>query len=281
MKVLETSMSASTRREAIRTIKVEARTVQEARDKVRAETPLRFSIHSETIHADERAKAIMETGATIAEASAKAEKRVPAGAIVLKRHELFSPERTMVLVDSFDVAGAREKAVAQAGKPFGIEAVVDALILTSPGSRGIFGLGRRADRYQATVLRPAIMELTYRTPACVTFVLWNVPLVLRERAIAWWAEPVRRPESCQFCGLSVQGGDGYVIDTADLLGSTIYLDYAVKEEYRRQFGDNWVIAAMDYSGTRAKVVGRLGHGSTQWLACDACGTKAIRERWVT
>lgn len=151
-----------------RTIEIEAESLEEARKQLQAQIPEGLHLLSEDVISDESPKTVQAVASTTEAAFAKAHGEIPNNAEVLERKGLRDAERKVITVDAFDEQAARLSAEHQATSQFGSDAVVDSLKLAVTGSKGLLGIGKKPNQYQAEILQPALVEITCRTKAKIS-----------------------------------------------------------------------------------------------------------------
>ena len=157
---------------ANRTIEAEADTLEEARAKLKAQTPEGYQLVSEKILSDGAPKTVEGVGDTSEEAFAKARAMIPAGASVLESRERQPAEHKAITVEASSEAAAYVRAVEEARKQYGSFALVHSVKLSVPGKKGVMGIGKKPDQYQVDVrLWEAIAEVSYRLKARVSATL--------------------------------------------------------------------------------------------------------------
>jgi hypothetical protein len=118
---------------------------------------------AKTVNIDRQPKVIRACGDTTEMALKNARDKVPNNAVVVREDVISEAEIQSIEVDAFDEETARTNAAAETKKCFGESAVIKNMTLTSRGSGGLFGFGKKASRYTAEILvREAEIELTYK-----------------------------------------------------------------------------------------------------------------------
>jgi len=76
-----------------------------------------------------------------------------------------------MIVDAFDedtaISSARQQVMCQLGSTVNVKSIK----LVTIGRKGIFGVGKRPNKYELEILRQATVEITYKTMAKITFEL--------------------------------------------------------------------------------------------------------------
>ena len=140
---------------------------------MKSKIPEGFRLLSERIISDGKPKTVKATAETTEEAFTKAQSEIPNGADVLEKKELVAPERKVVTLDAFDEQNAGLSARVEA-RQLGGTATVRNFRLAIPGRKGFLGIGAKPNQYEAEILRPAVVEVTYKTKARTSFDLVEV-----------------------------------------------------------------------------------------------------------
>lgn len=148
-----------------RIIEIEAESLEKARKQLQAQIPESLHLLSEDVISDGSPKTAQAAADTTEAAFAKAHDEIPNNAEVLERKELRAAERKVITVEAFDEQAARLSAERQTTSQLGSNAVVDSLKLAVAGSTGFLGIGKKPSQYQAEIVQPALVEITYRTKA--------------------------------------------------------------------------------------------------------------------
>jgi len=141
------------------TIEVEAESLDEARNKIESQIPQGLSIRSENIISDGKPKTAKGIAETMEEAYAKAQNEVPKDANILGKKELAHPDRKVVMVEAVGEHTAKVRAKNESGST----AIIKAIKLVTPGSKGFLGIWKKPNQYEVEVLHQAIVEITYTT----------------------------------------------------------------------------------------------------------------------
>lgn len=144
-------------------IEVEADSLEEARAKVRAQTPPGWFVQSEQIVADGRPTTCRAVADTTEEAFAKAGTDVPPGTIGTERKEVCAPSRKTLTVEALDEPTARS----QVREQLTDEMRLETFTLSREGVKGFLGIGRKPNTYSAEIFQPAVVEIVYRQRARV------------------------------------------------------------------------------------------------------------------
>ena len=161
-------------------MRIEAATLEEARQQARLQLPPGFDIHSETVEEPGRRTRLRSTARTTEEALEQARKAVPEEGSVVAEDVVTEPERFSVkLAAKSQVLARRDmKRVLKEGE------VLEALEVKVPPKR-LLGVVREPGQYEATILQAAVVELTYLTPFRVAFT--TGPKTLYESVLMWGA----------------------------------------------------------------------------------------------
>lgn len=194
-----------------RVVEVQADSLQEAREKVRAQVPEGLHLVSQKVVSTGKPKTVKCASDTMQDAFTRAFGKVPAGADILEKRELRVPERSLVVVEAYDEQTARAEAQRQIGKT----ARVEGIALTEHGSKGLFGIGRKPNRYDVQVFQQAIAAITYREQVKIRATIGEKTLSRRQRRAT---TPSFRIESLRAIILYMQnvsappGGGGFAFD---------------------------------------------------------------------
>jgi DNA-binding beta-propeller fold protein YncE len=145
-------------------ITVKADTLEEAREVVRAQLLPGVSVLSERVETEAIAKTLVARAETTEMAFANAEHAVPPGATIAGKKEQVTPQRRTVALEARTKAQAREQLRGQLAED---EVLLSLELSVAP--KRLMGLVRKPGQYDATILRPAVVELTYRTKATFAF----------------------------------------------------------------------------------------------------------------
>jgi hypothetical protein len=149
---------------AVRTYRFSGETLAEARKNLREFILEGKYLEKETVLSDGKPITLRQTGRTTEEALALALKNVPSDAVVIDRSEIRPPRVRTMVVTAWDRAAARHAAEAAPDE----SSTLIALQLRAPGRRGILGIGRTPDTYEAMFRLEAIVSLVYKSPALVS-----------------------------------------------------------------------------------------------------------------
>lgn len=139
-------------------IEVEADSLKEAREQVKAQIPEGLHLLSEQVLSDGEPKTVKAVADTTESAFAKAQSEIPADATILEKKELSAPEQRVIAVQAFDERGAESEARLRLGGA----TVVKSLKLIVVGKKGFLGIRKMPNQYEAQVLEQAIVEITYK-----------------------------------------------------------------------------------------------------------------------
>lgn len=140
------------------TIEVQADSLEEAKEKIRAQIPEGLQLLSEEVISNGKPKIIKCTSDTLEAAFETARSKIPVGADVVGRKELSAPEKKVITVEADDEQTARVQAERQIGSTERVEGIT----LIELGKKGLLGIGKKPNRYEIQVFRQAIVEVTYR-----------------------------------------------------------------------------------------------------------------------
>lgn len=145
-----------------KTIEVEATSLEEVRERIKAKMPAGFCLFSTRVVSDGKPKMARGVADTLEAAWAKAQAEVPAGAVILEKKEVAAPRQAVLSVEAYDQASAEKLAKAAARQQF-INAQVKGVRPMAEGRKGVLGIGKKASQYQADIFQPAVVEITYQT----------------------------------------------------------------------------------------------------------------------
>ncbi len=146
-------------------IEIEADSLEEAREQMKSLTPEGFHLLSEQIIWDGKPQTVQISADTIVAAFAKAETLIPVGAEILEKKELSAPEQKVIRVEAEDEDGIEMSAK----RTYQIRgAKFKNIRLITPGSKGLLGLGKKANLYEVEVHRTAVVSISYRTKAKIS-----------------------------------------------------------------------------------------------------------------
>jgi hypothetical protein len=152
-------------------IEVEADSLLEARKKIQPRIPEGFAILSERIISDGKIESIINKADTIETAYKEALNKLPPDTEVVEKRELVTPYRKNVVVEAFDEQSASTKFRNEISKT----AIVADVKLTKQGKKGIFGRGKKPNRYEFQVFEQAVVEIKYKKKAKIRVILHESP----------------------------------------------------------------------------------------------------------
>lgn len=154
-------------------VEVEANSLKEAREKVKSQIPKGLHLLSEEIISDGKSKRVKGVADTIEAALEKAQKKIPADADVVEKKTRISPAQRMVTVKAF----SEQHASAQVQGEIDNTAILRSLILRIPGKKGLLGIGKKPNIYEAQVFQRAVVEVIYKRKAKISATIgkWMVP----------------------------------------------------------------------------------------------------------
>jgi len=156
------------------TITIVADTLDEARSQARSELPPGHRVASEILVCDGRPQTIEAEGSTAEEAFAKLDAVVPNGATVTERRIVRQPGRRTLVVEAFDEQGAG----ARIRENLRSYEEIDAIRLAAAGSKGVFGIGKKPNRYEGSLVILARSALAFTQKANIE--VSYRPMSLRE-----------------------------------------------------------------------------------------------------
>ncbi|RPI33006.1 MAG: hypothetical protein EHM70_07345 [Chloroflexota bacterium] len=144
-----------------RTIEAEGINIQDAREKMRAKLSSNELVVDERVLQDGEAQTVKAAADTTADTFALAEQQVPKGAKVIEKKETISPFRKQIEIDAFDEGSA----VAKVTDLYNGNVTIKSIKLTTPGKKGILGIGNKPNTYTVDVLRQSSVEISYQEKA--------------------------------------------------------------------------------------------------------------------
>jgi len=182
------------------TIEIEAGTLEEARQKLKARIPKGLDLLSERVISHGKPRTVTGVAETIAAALVKAQGNLPTGSVVLKKEERAAPRRAVLTVEAFDEDAARVQIVRKVGNP--PNALIESVRLVVPAKKGFLGIGKKPGRYEAKVRYQAVLEITYKTPAKLVAEIGKFTRSARETQMLGDAERNNNPVDilCEQCG---------------------------------------------------------------------------------
>ena len=184
--------------EKVQSIEITAESLEEARTQVKSKISSGMSILSETIISDGTQKTSYAYAETTEAAFTRAESRVPSGAKVMKRRVTKKPSKKIIKISAYDESSARLKAQL---KPGSIE-TIEKIILTVPGRKGIFGIGKKPNLYEVEIFHPAEVEIVYKSKAQIQAKVGYVNRGMRQdtmsQATAYWMARMQKIEKEPF-----------------------------------------------------------------------------------
>lgn len=152
-------------------IEVEADSLSEARNKVKAKVPEGFEILSEKILSDGKIESIRAIADTTEAAYEEALSRLPSEVEVVEKKKLKAPYQKTIVVEAFDEQSARAKVEKEITKTARIVNVN----LLKQGKKGFLGMGKKPNRYEFQVFQQAIVTIGYKKKAKIRVVLHESP----------------------------------------------------------------------------------------------------------
>jgi len=161
---------------AYKVIEAEADTLEEAREGIKSQTPEEFRLLWQEVISDGKPVTVKAVAGTTEAAFADAKRGIPKDAHIREQRVLIPDghvERTVIAVEAFDEQTANANARAEASKQCGSAAVVQSLKMAIPGKKGVLGMGKKPDQYEAEVAVPRqpAVEITYTQKARISAVV--------------------------------------------------------------------------------------------------------------
>jgi hypothetical protein len=142
-------------------LEIESDSLEAARKEAKAKIPEGLHLLSEKILSDGKPKNVKGVAETIKAAFEEARSKLPAGAKVIKEEKLFSPSQNILEVQAFD----QETATALVQREINQTQRIEEIRLKAPGKKGLLGIGKRPNIYEAKVLQPAVVKLIIKRRA--------------------------------------------------------------------------------------------------------------------
>jgi hypothetical protein len=202
-----------------KTLNIESDSLEEARSLIKSQIPVGFVIFSEKVISDGKPLSIRISRDTVDEAFAEAQKNAPPGATVLEKRVINEPERIAITISAEDKDVATSLAKTSANVRLGPDARVADVVLTKEGSKGFFRIGAKPNEYQANIIKPATVEVIFKTKANISVVVMKEAQARKINEIrqnTWWIVPGENlfsPDGRRVAGFLAYGIDGN-IDTA-------------------------------------------------------------------
>jgi hypothetical protein len=149
---------------AIEVIEVEGTSVNEVRDKIKAQMAINHCILSETIIDDGESRNIRERDVTVDTAYSKALSKLEGVVEIISKDVLSEPSEKAITVQAFD----EQTAQALAKKQITYSDSIKSLSLAKRGSRGFLGIGKTPHHYNVLIFSPAQVIITYRRPVRIS-----------------------------------------------------------------------------------------------------------------
>jgi len=154
--------------DAIKVIRVEHVSLNEAKKQAMSQVPTGFEVISESVVSDGKPRKLSFSGDTLE--AARVQVKLPDGANGLKREEIPpSRKNAKVVVEAFDearaIAEARTKALADGHPHFELGKVTQ----TTPPKSGLLGLGKKPGEYEVEISEsvPASVDVEYSLMASI------------------------------------------------------------------------------------------------------------------
>lgn len=139
----------------------ESDTIDKARLLLAQRASVGLKVISEEIVLDGQEQVLSIDGTTTEEATLQAKKEVPAQAQIIRMTETLSPSKRTVRIQAW----SEQEAKAEVEKSIGVDEKVESLRLVGEGRKGFLGIGKSKNDYEISLLKKAIVEVTYKQPA--------------------------------------------------------------------------------------------------------------------
>ncbi|MDP8255055.1 MAG: hypothetical protein P9M14_04845 [Candidatus Alcyoniella australis] len=147
-----------------KTIDVEANSLEEARQQIRAQIPEGLHLLSEKVLSDGNPKTIKADSETTEAAFAKVQSQIPGDANAITKKEITAPGPTSIIIKAFDEQNAKT----QVEKQISNTAILKAIRLVASGKKGFLGFGKKPNQYEADIFQQAVVEVTYKQKARIS-----------------------------------------------------------------------------------------------------------------
>lgn len=162
----------------MKTIQIEADTLEEAKAKIESEIPPGYFCLSETVVSDGKPKVSIQYGNTTDEAFQKARVNVPADAIILEEQEVRPSLRKLFVIEATDEKNGISSIRRQLGK--NSMGSIEQVRLKTMGSTGFLGIGKKPNTYEIEVLlEKAEVEIRYQTKSKISLEIEEDEIVAR------------------------------------------------------------------------------------------------------
>lgn len=140
----------------LKIIEIEARSIDEAKEKLQSHLTEGLTIISEEILSGEKTETIQESEDTTEDAFAKALAKVPAQATVETKKVIGEPERKSFQIQAENDQDAITKI------PIKYKYAIDSVSLRTKGRKGFLGIGKILNTYDVSVFEKAVVSVSYR-----------------------------------------------------------------------------------------------------------------------
>ncbi len=181
-----------------KTIEIEADSLEEAQRQLRSQIPNSLYIHTERAISNGRSKIVKAVADTTEIAFTIAQKEIPVEASVIEKKILTSPEQRVVTVEAFDEQAA---SALIADKVRDTKEIIKAIKLKVIGNKGLFGVGKKPNQYEADVLRQANVEVTYSTKAKISAELGDKTNEINIEILGNKLDEIKTTPLYRFCDL--------------------------------------------------------------------------------
>ena len=141
-------------------IEVEADSLSEAKEKVRAQIPPGYSLVSEKVVSDGLPRTAKGQGETEAKAFEQAQGQIPGNARIVDRKVVSGFSTRTVAIAAFDLEQAQAQAKTLASN---VETLGTPRLVAS-GTKGFLGIGRKPHQYEIELTSQAVAEISYKIP---------------------------------------------------------------------------------------------------------------------
>ena len=159
-------------------IKVEADSLQEAKELVRTQIPEGFHLLTEQVISNGRHKTARGVSDTLEDAHKKAKTKVTAGADIIEIKEESFPKLETIVIEAYDELTAKM----EAKQHLRIHGRVKGVLSMTPGKKILFGISRKPNSYEIQAFYPAIVEITYREKAKIHAIVGDESVLKKHKA---------------------------------------------------------------------------------------------------
>jgi hypothetical protein len=142
-------------------IEITADSLDGAQKQVRSTIPEGLSLLSEEVLSDGKPRTVSGIGENPEDAFETAQRKVPAGAVVVASTQAIGAGNKTIVVQALDEDGAKT----QAERTLSDGASVKGLRLLAKGRRGFLGIGGSANNYEVHIHQRTVVQITFKETA--------------------------------------------------------------------------------------------------------------------